>query len=118
MADAITISALRAKTHIGVTPEERAELQEVVVNVCLAADLRAPGRSDALEDTIDYAEVAGTIASIVEDSRVNLLENLAETVAGALLRLEHVTAVTVEIAKDPPPVVENVQNITVRIERP
>ena len=106
------------KTHIGVTPEERAELQEVVADITISADLRKPGRSDALEDTVDYARATRIVADIIESSRASLLEHLADKVAGALLDLEGVRAVTVEIAKDPPPVGENVRNIAIRIERP
>lgn len=118
MADVISISGLRVKTHIGVTEEERAELQEVVSDITLEADLRTPGRSDALEDTVDYAGATQIVARIIESSKANLLEHLAEKVAEALLALEGVRAVIVEIAKDPPPVGENVENIAVRIERP
>ena len=92
--------------------------QEVVVNVRLEADLRTPGRSDLLEDTVDYARATKIVEELIESSQANLLEHLADNLATALLEVEGVRAVTVEIAKDPAPVVENVQNITVRIERP
>ena len=118
MADAISISGLRAQTHIGVTPEEREQPQQVVVDLELEADLRAAGRSDALEDTVDYANVTSMVTRLVEASQAHLLEHLAEDIAEALLRLEGLRAVRVEIAKDPPPVVENVRRISVRIERP
>ena len=118
VADVISISELRVKTHIGVTPEEQAELQEVVVDITLEADLRTPGRSDALRDTVDYARATRLVADVIESSKANLLEHLADEVAAALLGLEGVRAVTVEIAKDPPPVGENVRNIAIRIERP
>ncbi len=118
MADTIVISGLRAKTHIGVTDEEKAQPQEVVVDVHLGTDLRSPGRSDSLGDTVDYAQATKVIAEITESSRANLLEHLAERVADGLLALAGVEWVSVEIAKDPPPVGENVQNVAVRIERP
>ncbi len=118
MADAISIAGLRVQTHVGVTPEERAEPQEVVIDVEIETDLRPPGRSDVLGDTVDYARATTAIAELVEATRANLLEHLAEQIAGTLLRLQGVRAVRVEIAKDKPPVVENVNSITVRIERP
>ena len=118
MADVISISKLRAKTHLGVTPEEQAELQEVVVDVTIDTDLRTPGRSDALEDTVDYARATKLVSDIIESSKASLLEYLADQIATALLDLEGVRGVTVEIAKDPPPVGENVRNIAIRIERP
>lgn len=118
MADVISIRGLRVKTHVGVSEEERAQAQEVVVEITLAMDLRTPGRSDSLVDTVDYARVTKVATDRIEASNVNLLEHLAEEVARALLDLQGIDHVTVEIAKDPPPVGENVENISVRIERP
>lgn len=118
MVDAISITGLRVKTHIGVTPEEQERPQEVVIHLTIHADLRSPGASDALEDTVDYARATAVVAQLVEASRANLLEHLAEEVARSVLGLPGVDAVDVEIAKDPPPVGENVRNIAVRIERP
>ena len=118
MADVISIRGLRVKTRVGVSEEERTQPQEVVVDIALAADLRTPGRSDALADTVDYARATTIAAELIEASTANLLEHLAEEVARALLDLEGVDYVTVEIAKDPAPVGENVDNISVRIERP
>ena len=118
MADVISIRGLRVKTRIGVSEVERAQRQEVVVDIALAADLRTPGRSDSLDDTVDYAQATTIAADVIEASSANLLEHLAEDVARALLDLEGVEYVTVEIAKDSPPVGENVGNISVRIERP
>ena len=118
MADAIEIRGLRAKTHIGVTPEEREQLQEIVVDITLEADLRTPGASDDLGDTVDYSRATAIAAEVIESTTPNLLEHLADQIAVALLDLEGVRAVIVEIAKDPPPVVENVKNVAVRIERP
>ena len=106
------------KTHLGVTEEERGQPQEVVVDIALAADLRTPGRSDYLADTVDYSRATTIAADLIGASNASLLEHLAEQVAGALLGLEGVDYVTVEIAKDPAPVGENVDNISVRIERP
>ena len=118
MADVISIRGLRVKTRVGVSEQERAQPQEVVVGIELAVDLRTPGRSDSLADTVDYARATTIAADLIEASNANLLEHLAEEVAGALLGLEGVDYVTVEIAKDPPPVGENVETISVRIERP
>lgn len=118
MADAISISGLRVQTHVGVTPEERAEPQEVLIDVTMLVDLRRAADSDALEDTVDYAKATTQVARVVEASRANLLEHLAGRVAEALLGMPGVVSVKVEIAKESVPVGENVHRIAVRIERP
>ncbi len=117
MADTIKIEGLWVETHVGATDGERAAVQPVLIDLAIEADLRAAGRSDNLTDTINYAEVTTMVAGVVAESNVKLLEHLAEQVAEAVLALEGVRAVSVEIAKETPPVVENVRNIAVRLER-
>ena len=115
--DSIKIEGLWVETHVGATNDERDELQSLVIDLELQADLRTAGRSDDLGDTINYAEVTSLVAKLVTGSNVKLLEHLAEEVADAVLSLEGVQATSVQIAKETPPVGENVRNIAVRIER-
>ena len=115
--DRITIEGLRVETHVGATDDERAVPQVVFVDVELGADLEAAGLSDELEDTVDYAEVTALVARLVAGKSVKLLEHLAHEVAGAVLAIKGVQTVSVQIAKEKPPVGENVRNIAVRIER-
>lgn len=115
--DSILIRGLRVDTHVGVTEEERSTPQTVVADIAIATDLSAAGRSDAIGDTVDYEEASRVAAQAIGAAPASLLEHLAERVARGILALKGVNAVTVEIAKDPPPVGENVQNIAVRIER-
>lgn len=116
--DFIKIHGLWVETHVGATEEERAVSQPVIIDVDLGTDVSAAGASDDLADTIDYAEVTTLVAGLVSSKNVKLLEHLAEEVAGALLALEGVQTVLVQIAKETPPVRENVRNIAVCIERP
>jgi dihydroneopterin aldolase len=115
--DTISIRNLRLATHIGITEEERREPQWVLVNVDLQADLRAAAKSDNLEDTVNYHWATDEIAAIVRSSQCSLLEYLAGKIASQMSRIERVDGVTVEIAKESPPVDEDVAGIVVRIER-
>lgn len=73
------------------------------VDVALSADLRAAGRSDSIDDTIDYVRCFQVVRDIVENRQYRLLEALAEAIAQALLG-EHARArrVQVRVAKQPP----------------
>ena len=115
--DFIRIHGLWVETHIGASDEERANVQPVLIDLDIGSDLRAAGRSDDLGDTINYAELTTRVAELVADQEVSLLEHLAERVADSVLGVEGVQTVCVQIAKETPPVVENVRNIAVRIER-
>ena len=115
--DLIAIRELRLATHIGVTDEERANPQWVRVTVELEADLRRAGKTDDLTDTINYHWATNEIAAIVRSNSCNLLEYLAGKIASRMTKVEGVHGVTVEIAKESPPVDEDVGAIEVRIHR-
>ena len=115
--DVISIRNLRLATHIGITEEERGQPQWVLVSVELQTDLQAATKSDDLEDTINYHWATNEIAAIVRSSQCHLLEYLAGKIASQMSRIEAVRGVTVEIAKESPPVDEDVGGIVVRIER-
>ena len=87
------------------------------VDVELLADLRAAGRSDSIEDTIDYVRCFQVVRELVEGQQYRLLEAMAEAIAQALLR-EHAKArsVRVRVAKQPP-VRGTFQRFAVEVER-
>jgi len=118
VTDQIAIRELRLATHIGVTDEERANPQWVRVTVELEADLRRAGKSDDLTDTINYHWATNEIAAIVRSNSCDLLEYLAGKIASRMTKIEGVHGVTVEVAKESPPVDEDVRAIEVRIHRP
>lgn len=115
--DTISIRSLRLATHIGVTEEERNDPQWVLVSIELHTDLRAAAKSDDLSDTVNYHWATNEIAAIVRSSKCELLEYLAGKIASQMSKIERVNGVTVEIAKETPPVEEDVGGIVVRIER-
>jgi 7,8-dihydroneopterin aldolase/epimerase/oxygenase len=65
----------------GVDPAEKALGQRFVVDVEIARDLRRPGASDDVADTINYADVYRFARNVLEGPSKNLLEALAEEVA-------------------------------------
>ena len=83
--DRIHIRDLKFRCILGVYPEERRDKQDITVNVVLYADLRAAGRSDRIEDTVDYKGVKKRIAALVETSSSFLVEHLAQRIADACL---------------------------------
>ena len=62
-------------------------------------DLKAAGRSDDLNDTIDYKAIKKSILKLVEGSRYQLIESLAENIAALALADAKVYQVVVTIDK-------------------
>lgn len=97
--DKIFIRGLALRCIIGIFPEERREKQDIVINVEMRADLRVAGRSDDLNDTVDYKSIKKAILKLVEGSAFQLIESLAERIADLALANEKVESVVVTIDK-------------------
>jgi dihydroneopterin aldolase/D-erythro-7,8-dihydroneopterin triphosphate epimerase len=97
--DRIFIRDLALRCIIGIYPEERREKQDVVINVEMHADLLKAGRSDDLNDTVDYKSIKKAILRLVESSRFQLIESLAENIADIALADAKVQKVIVTIDK-------------------
>ena len=97
--DQIHIRDLRLRCIVGINPEERDKKQDVEINITLHADLRAAGRTDAIDDTVDYKSIKLKVVEEVEASSFFLVERLAEHVAGICLGDPKVRRVRVLIEK-------------------
>jgi len=97
--DRILIRDLRFRCIIGVDHEERREKQDVVVHITLDTDLRTAGRSDAIEDTIDYKLLKKKILRMAEASAFRLIEALAQRIADICLDEDRVERVEVKVEK-------------------
>lgn len=113
--DRIYIEGLALRCVVGVFPEERREVQEVLIGIVLDTDLAAAGASDDLTDTIDYGELKRRIRSFVEQSRFHLIEALAEGVAAICLEEPRVSAARVRV--DKPGALRFARTVAVEIER-
>lgn len=102
--DEIFLEGMRFYAFHGVNAEERALGQRFTVDVALAVDLRAAGRSDDLGDTVSYSAVFKLVRRIVEGEPRNLLEAVAEAIAaGILAEFAPVARVTVTVRKPEAP---------------
>ena len=97
--DRIFIRDLTIRCIVGVDEYERREKQDILVQLTLHADLRRAGRTDALEDTVDYRALKKRILHLAEESRFRLIEALAEGIADECLREQRVEQVEVIVEK-------------------
>lgn len=82
--DIVFIRDLRIDATIGIYPWERRIKQTLAIDLEMAADNRKPAASDAIEDALDYKAVSKRIKAFVEASEFQLVETLAERIAGIL----------------------------------
>lgn len=97
--DRIFIRDLALRCIIGIYPEERREKQDIIINVEMQCDLRKAGRSDDLNDTVDYKAIKKAILKLVEESSFQLIESLAEKISDIALADDKVEQAVVSIDK-------------------
>lgn len=101
--DRITLRNMRVFTHVGCTSEERRVGQHLELDLEFFLDLRRPGASDRIADSIDYAKAHQLVKQAVEGYEANLLETIAERAASALTGLG-AQRVIVRVRKPAPPI--------------
>lgn len=117
--DKIRIEKIHTFGYHGVFPEEKERGQNFYVSLVLSLDLKAAGTSDDLTKTVNYAEVVARVVEIVSAKPgFNLIETLAEKIAGTLLRdFPLLQNVEVEIHKPEAPIPTPFGDVSVRISR-
>lgn len=83
--DIIYLNDLCIDTVIGVYDWERRVKQKVIIDLEMATDIRKAAASDSLDDTLNYKAVAKRLIDFVGSSEFQLVETLAERVAGIVL---------------------------------
>jgi dihydroneopterin aldolase/2-amino-4-hydroxy-6-hydroxymethyldihydropteridine diphosphokinase len=117
MTDRIHLSGVEAFGYHGVLPDEKRDGQPFVVDVVMELDLATAGGSDALDDTVSYAEIAGEVVARIAGPSFDLIERLAEVVADDVLCHRLVDAVTVRVHKPQAPVGHPFSDVAVEVHR-
>ncbi len=103
-ADRIVLEGMQFYGYHGANPEERTLGQPYLVDLSVELDLRRPGASDRLEDTVSYTRLYRAVQAVLEGEAKNLLEAIAQAVADRVLAEFPVAAVTVRVKKPRPPI--------------
>ena len=88
---------------IGVTDEERAQPQRLLITVDLDVDVSAAASSDRIERTINYHALAEKLLGYGAKRSWKLLEKLTSDLADMILAEFRPQVVTVEVKKFPIP---------------
>ena len=99
--DRIELMGMVFSGRHGVRQAEREQPQDFKIDVKLDTELAEAGRSDRVEDTVDYRIVYAIAKDVIEGESVQLIETLAHRIAERLLELKKVVGVSIRIAKRP-----------------
>ena len=112
--DSITIADLEVFFQVGVTEQERAQAQRLLVTVEMDHDFTTAAARDNLADTIDYAAVADRLLHFGNGCHWELIETLAAEIAAMLLEEFNPRSVTVEVKKF---IIPQARHVSVRLTR-
>ena len=118
MSDQIVLTGIHGFGYHGLFDQERKDGQDFFVDLTLSVDLTAAAQSDAIEDTVNYAEITDLVVEEITTNPVNLIEKLAARIAERILN-QHikVKTVTVTVHKPQAPVAAQLRDIAVVVTR-
>ena len=118
MSDQILLNGIYGFGYHGVFEHERSSGQDFFVDLALVLDLKAASVSDALDDTVSYAEITDLVVAEITSNPVSLIERLAGRIAEKILQTYiKIESVTVTVHKPQAPVSARVKDIAVQISR-
>ena len=97
-AQRIVLNEFVCCATIGVTEEERARPQRIVIDLTLEMDARPPER-DSVSEVLSYGLVVRELRCLCADSRYALLETLADSLAAAFFAFAQVRATQIRVQK-------------------
>lgn len=116
--DEIRITDLTVFANHGVYEEEAVLGQKFQVSAVMETDIRRPGLTDSLDNTINYGEVSQEITRFLTQNRFQLIEACAEQLAEHLLfTYPLIRRITLEIKKPWAPVHLPLDTVSVKITR-
>jgi dihydroneopterin aldolase len=113
--DIIFLKDLRVTTIVGIWEWERRMPQVVSIDLEMGTDIRRAAERDHIDATLDYKAVTKRVVGFVEESRCQLIETLAEGIAGVITREFGVPWVRVAVHK--PFAIRGSRDVGICIER-
>lgn len=113
--DKIIIKDLVVRGVIGVNDWERETQQDILINVEIDADISKAGKSDDVNDSVNYRTVAKKIIAHVEATQRFTVEALAEDIAQICLTEAGALGARVRVEK--PGALRFAKSVGVQIER-
>jgi dihydroneopterin aldolase len=115
--DSITITGLTVQANHGVFDFERRDGQRFVIDLTVWLDTADAAANDDLAKTLHYGELADAVAAAAAGEPVDLIETLAERIAGVALAYPVAQAVRVTVHKPEAPIAVEFADVSITITR-
>lgn len=83
--DVIELTAFRVDCILGILEREQREPQPLDIEIRMGLDLGPAGDGDALDRSVNYAEVMAQVTALVSEARFRLLETMGLAIARLIL---------------------------------
>ena len=113
--DIIYLHGLRVEAVIGIWEWEKRIRQIIEIDLDMGTDIRKAAASDDVADTLNYKAVSKRVQTFIEENRFELVETLAERIAGIIIDEFDVPWVRVKLNK--PGAIRGSRAVGVLIER-
>ena len=114
--DAIIIEGLKVDTVVGCFNWERQIIQPLMLDLIINASLEQASNSDALSDTLNYAEICEISAKVIQEAKPELIEHAAKLVLNALFTtFAPIESIMITIRK--PAIIAQANSVGIRLER-
>ena len=113
--DKIFITDLLTRGIIGINPDERERVQDILINITIFTDTRRAAQTDDLEYSVSYSDLARRVKSHAEQAARLTVEALAQDLADICLQENGVEKVIVRVEK--PEAVKFARSVGIEIER-
>ena len=117
MTDELSVLGIECFGHHGVFDAERRDGQTFVVDLTLGVDTSTAAASDDLRDTVDYGSLVASVQAAVETDPVDLIETLAQRIAGVCLLDNRVEWARVTVHKPDAPIRATFSDVVLTITR-
>ncbi|HZH71044.1 MAG TPA: FolB domain-containing protein [Mariniphaga sp.] len=112
----IKVKNLLLRTYIGLKKEEQDNLQDVVINFEIDADVPDKAiHEDAPDGIVNYRTVTKKIIALVQENRYNLLEVLTHKILDLIFEEDSVKWAKVEV--DKPHALRFAESVSITMER-
>lgn len=115
--DTIHLTGIRCYGYTGYLSEEQVLGQWFEVDLTLWVELSEAGKSDRIDDTVDYRAAIDIVQRLIKTSKFALVEKLATAIANEILLLDKVQQVRVQLSKPAAPIPDFGGAITIDITR-
>lgn len=112
----IKVKNLLLRTYIGLKQEEQENLQDVIINFEIDADIpKSAIQEDVADGILNYRTVTKKIIELVQGNRFKLLEVLTHNILDLIFEAENVKWAKVEV--DKPHALRFAESVSITMER-